>query len=609
MAPSEVRRIASSLFLVFLAMAASRHAINSFEAPSFSKADNPVAHHPSQLFRLLTFLYLPVFHLQLLIYPKVLSFDWSMDAIPLVVSPIDSRFLASIAFYACLAVACCTLIKHGGVVEDVILAIKQKRPNRTISCPSKDSTSRGRKFEKRESCQNVLIALALLILPFIPASNLFYYVGFVAAERTLYLPSVGYCILAGMLYSFSASRGGKNLALSAGLAILIVHGTRTWERNKDWRDEESLYRSALDINPPKGEVKPSFSNLGRIYASQMRLDDAEAAYRSAIAHRPNMADTWYNLPFLVRAISQTDFFRGVLYQEKKNLSEAIKCYSTAIQFRRTFAIAHLNLGIALESLNHESQAMLIWQTCSAIDGSLVKAQREHQNAQTSCRLRLARLLLRRRELRHVQIVLEEAIRQAPQFYPHVHSLLCTLGELYGILGQPSRAEQLFQAAFEASPTHVPTLLTMAHLYNKQNRTFESRTWFGKALAIAPNSADVYHHIGVAAASRGDLSEAEHAYRNALGIVGSHVDSLKALATLLREQQRNNESEEVLRRLIYYHPTAEALGDYGAILHLNGKLAEAKHFYEKSLTLDSDNKLTRENLRRLQRKIASSSKYS
>lgn len=27
----------------------------------------------------------------------------------------------------------------------------------------------------------------------------------------------------------------------------------------------------------------------------MRLDDAEAAYRSAIAHRPNMADTWYNL--------------------------------------------------------------------------------------------------------------------------------------------------------------------------------------------------------------------------------------------------------------------------------------------------------------------------
>lgn len=70
-------------------------------------------------------------------------------------------------------------------------------------------------------------------------------------------------------------RGGKNLALSAGLAILIVHGTRTWERNKDWRDEESLYRSALDINPPKGEVKPCtkllrvarYCEISQVYAN------------------------------------------------------------------------------------------------------------------------------------------------------------------------------------------------------------------------------------------------------------------------------------------------------------------------------------------------------
>lgn len=39
------------------------------------------------------------------------------------------------------------------------------------------------------------LALSLLILPFVPASNIFFKVGFVIAERALLLPSAGYCIL------------------------------------------------------------------------------------------------------------------------------------------------------------------------------------------------------------------------------------------------------------------------------------------------------------------------------------------------------------------------------------------------------------------------------
>ena len=39
------------------------------------------------------------------------------------------------------------------------------------------------------------MSLAMLIVPFLPASNLFFRVGFVVAERILYLPSVGFCML------------------------------------------------------------------------------------------------------------------------------------------------------------------------------------------------------------------------------------------------------------------------------------------------------------------------------------------------------------------------------------------------------------------------------
>jgi len=43
--------------------------------------------------------------------------------------------------------------------------------------------------------RSALLAILMIILPFLPASNLFFPVGFVIAERVLYLPSAGYCIL------------------------------------------------------------------------------------------------------------------------------------------------------------------------------------------------------------------------------------------------------------------------------------------------------------------------------------------------------------------------------------------------------------------------------
>ena len=41
----------------------------------------------------------------------------------------------------------------------------------------------------------MVMAVAWLILPFIPASNIFFPVGFVVAERILYLPSMGFSFI------------------------------------------------------------------------------------------------------------------------------------------------------------------------------------------------------------------------------------------------------------------------------------------------------------------------------------------------------------------------------------------------------------------------------
>lgn len=44
------------------------------------------------------------------------------------------------------------------------------------------------------SSRNVLVAVAMVLIPFLPATGIVR-VGFVIAERILYIPSIGYCIL------------------------------------------------------------------------------------------------------------------------------------------------------------------------------------------------------------------------------------------------------------------------------------------------------------------------------------------------------------------------------------------------------------------------------
>ncbi|KAF3859216.1 hypothetical protein F7725_021615 [Dissostichus mawsoni] len=67
--------------------------------PNFSNSDNPAADSPHFLTRTLTFLHLPVANAWLLLCPDRLSFDWSMDAVPLVRSLADGRNLHTVAFY------------------------------------------------------------------------------------------------------------------------------------------------------------------------------------------------------------------------------------------------------------------------------------------------------------------------------------------------------------------------------------------------------------------------------------------------------------------------------------------------------------------------------
>ena len=112
--------------------------------------------------------------------------------------------------------------------------------------------------------QNVtLFALSLLIFPFIPASNLLFPVGFVVAERILYLPSMGFCILVGYgahaALKWAKNPATKSLLFLSLLGLISLHTCRTAVRNLDWFSDHTVYESAVRINPNHAAM---LGNLG-----------------------------------------------------------------------------------------------------------------------------------------------------------------------------------------------------------------------------------------------------------------------------------------------------------------------------------------------------------
>ena len=216
--------------------------------PKFSSSDNPAAASDCFLTRVMTFNYLLACHIQMLFFPKSLSFDWSMDAIPLITSILDYRNLVSILMYIVafglakfilnsifsksLDRSCEKKLKTNfDFLNDQTLktGLKPRRlsstssegsltetrlldKNRNIMLDNKSSTKGGVKHWKRkrglsdfkstqtfvetsETYYTLLFSVAVLVLALLPTTNLFFYVGFVLAERLLYLPSMASCIL------------------------------------------------------------------------------------------------------------------------------------------------------------------------------------------------------------------------------------------------------------------------------------------------------------------------------------------------------------------------------------------------------------------------------
>ncbi|XP_055461590.1 protein O-mannosyl-transferase TMTC1, partial [Psammomys obesus] len=276
--------------------------------PLFSEQDNPASFSPYFLTRFLTYSYLLAFNMWLLLAPITLCYDWQVGSIPLVETVWDVRNLATVL----LAVAMASLSLH------CVAAFK--------------------KLEHKE----VLTGLLFLVFPFIPASNLFFRVGFVVAERVLYMPSMGYCIL--FVHGLSKlcaglSRCGASSLMASTVLLLLLFSWKTVKQNEIWLSRESLFRSGVQTLPHNAKVHYNYANFLK---DQGRNKEAIYHYRTALKLYPRHASALNNLGTLT-----------------KDVAEAKAYYQRALQLHPQHNRALFNLGNLLKSQEKTEEAIVL----------------------------------------------------------------------------------------------------------------------------------------------------------------------------------------------------------------------------------------------------------
>ena len=444
-------------------------------------ADNPLVHAGFWTARLTAVKVIGKF-LCLFLWPARLSADYSYNAVPLFgwgANWEDAKAL--LALVVCLGAAVLVALPAG-----------RGRPSR----------------------KPIIFCLAFFFLAVSPTSNLFLFIGSIMAERFLYLPSVGLagCVIAAVLALSRWNRVRRpataRFAWAALGVVCLALAARTYARNSDWKDDLSLWSSAVNVCP--GSAKAHY-NLGKVLETMPgRMPEAVAEYRAALRIDPDHADVHNNLA-------------NALLATPGGLAEAIAEYQAALRIQPDRVEPHNNLANAL----------------ARIPGRLPEAIAEYQAAlrirpdSAEVHYNLANALLR------MPGRLSDAIteyRAALRIDPDHADAHTNLGNaLAGLPGRLSEAIAEYRAALRIQPDSVGAHISLGNALSATGGGLpEAIAEYERALRIRPDDAEAHYDLGTALArTPGRLPEAiaefEAALRSEPNLVEAHVNLANALA--------------------------------------------------------------------------------
>lgn len=235
----------------------------------------------------------------------------------------------------------------------------------------------------------LLFLLLMSAILWFPTANIVWHFSYFAADRYMYAPSAGLCILA-VLLSESALPSARRYVVFGWLCILFVCAILSWNQSGIWRNEMSLYSHMLKVSPRSLEAMVGLANA---YYSAKEYDTSaryatQALERDATDFRPYMILGNINfvhnrlhdaLELLLEAQKKNPLSPevhnalGSVYDDLGQTGQAVESFKAALKLRQDYVEAYTNLGVAYERSNNLPEAESALEKALAVNDKHVPA--------------------------------------------------------------------------------------------------------------------------------------------------------------------------------------------------------------------------------------------
>jgi tetratricopeptide (TPR) repeat protein len=340
----------------------------------------------------------------------------------------------------------------------------------------------------------------------LPVSNLVPIPGSMMAERWLYVPSMGFCLLGGMALDWVWTKlvvprgsGWRLGGIAAGIIVAILMGWQTVRSNAVWRDDETLFRRVIERFPDSFK---GHANLGKTLLDQGRMTEAKGELRKAVALKSDS-------PFPFHWLGEVCLREGKLDSAQAAFSEAIRKDST-------FYPAYLSLGGLHRQAGMADSALAVY----------AEGLRHVQSAELYNNYGIQ--LVEHGSLPDGIQAYQQAVRVDPGYAPAYHNM----GNAYRSLGDFPEAEASYRQALRVDPALAEAHHALGMLYGSQGRYPEAVREMEMAVKERPGELGFEIALARIYAAAGDPSRAIEAYDRilssnpALGFLVAERDSLK-----------------------------------------------------------------------------------
>jgi len=297
------------------------------------------------------------------------------------------------------------------------------------------------------------------ILPFL---NLGSPVPGIVAERFLFIPSIGFCILIAHIIEklfFHPARymnAGKGKSTSnkfpyvkTGFLLLLLLTTVCLvyvnKRNMEWHNYYTLYDA--DLKKAPGSVQLNILKAQKMMADtwgKPHLMSNPSIYNTIKYHFYMALQVWEYLPVAWNNL-------GVLYFEyEKNIDSAFYCFQKAIELRDNYKMAYFNMGRVYEVKGDTYQAINMYFRANLMDSTIKEVY--------WYLLPLLYKLGKADSLRYISL-------RGISVYPQWDFLYVALANSYALKGDTMTAIQYFEKACILNPQNTAVIDHLLKIYN------------------------------------------------------------------------------------------------------------------------------------------------